>query len=150
MSTEYELYAQNVPQGDDLKGFGDWSSSQDEVSVTVSTGKKGYISTIGFIIDDAATITAGKIELKNDTTVVEDFDNSNGDDFTKFFALADPFSLKVLKFDGTNDAVVGEIRFNPPEEVTATKKFTITPTGLTITAGGIGPFFTIKGWEVSV
>lgn len=150
MSSEIDLYRNNVPDGNMIIGFGDWSSTQTEISVTASAGKKVYVSIIGFSIDDGATITAGKIEAKNDTTVIFSVDQGAtvSEDFTKFFALSDPFSLKVLRLDGTNDAITGEIRFTPPVQVISGKSFTLTATSLTITAGAFGPFFTIKGWEV--
>ncbi len=152
MSTEFELYEENVPHGEPVLAFGDWSSTQTTITATASVGKTMYISSVGFIIDDAATITTGYIDITNNSVTVIKVDQAAtvSEDVTKLFAFADPFSLKFMKIDASNEVIIGEIRFNPPVQVIAGNDFSIeassAPT-FAITPGAVGPFFTIKGWE---
>ena len=143
MASEIDMYRDNVPHGVVVLESDDWTSSQSTITATAAAGKVLYINSVGFIIDDTASASAGSIDLAGgDFSLSVAF----GDCFAEFFILADPFTLKVLRIDGTNDVVVGEIKFNPPVQVVAGSTFTITPNTLTMTAGTAGVFFAIKGW----
>lgn len=143
MASEIEMYRDNVPHGVVVLEFDDWSSAQSVITATAAAGKVLYVSSVGFIIDDGASATVGSIDLAGgDFSLSVAF----GDCFGTFFVLADPFTLKVLKIDATNDVVVGEIKFNPPVQVVAGSTFTITPNTLTMDAGTAGVFFSIRGW----
>lgn len=147
MASEIEMYRDNVPHGVVVLEHDDWSSTQSVITATAAAGKVLYVSSVGFIIDDGASATVGSIDLAGgDFSLSVAF----GDCFATFFTLADPFTLKVLRIDATNDVVVGEIKFNPPVQVVAGSTFTITPNTLTMDAGTAGVFFSIKGWTDDV
>lgn len=146
MSTEYELYEANVPHGVMVLGFGDWSSGQSAITVTTDQGKINYISSVDFIIDDAADVTAGSIDLAGG-----EFSLSLGttNPFEKLFAHADKTTLQRISLDDTNYFIVGELRFMPPEPIAEAGTFTITPNSLTLTTGDTVVMFVVKGWTDS-
>lgn len=146
MSTEYELYEANVPHGVMVLGFGDWTSGQSTITVTTETGKINYISSVDFIIDDAADITVGSIDLAGG-----EFSLSLGttNPFETLYAHAEKTTLQRISLDGTNYFMVGELRFMPPEPIVEAGTFTITPNGLTLTTGDTVVMFVVKGWTDS-
>lgn len=143
MSTEYELYEANVPHGTMVLGFGDWTSAQSTITVTTATGMINYISSVEFIVDDAASISAGSIDLAGGN-----FSLSLGatNPFESLYAHAEKSTLQLVSLDGTNNFMVGEIRFMPPEPIVELGTFTIIPNGLTLGVGTTVVMFVVKGW----
>lgn len=143
MSTEYELYEANVPHGTMVLGFGDWTSGQSIITVTTGQGMINYIASMEFIIDDAASISAGSIDMAGG-----DFSLSLGttNPFETLYAHAEKSTLHLVSLDGTNNFMAGEIRFMPPEPIVESGTFTITPNGLTLGVGDTVVMFVVKGW----
>lgn len=151
MSTEGQLYRDNVPHGNNILAYDNWSSTRNTITVTANTGKVVYISSVDFIIDDGATITAENITIADSGTKLTDIVLDSINDFNQLFALADKSTLRLVRLDGTNDAMVGELKFMPPIQVAASGTFTITPhASLTLTPGDLGVHFLIRGWEDDV
>lgn len=148
MVTEQELYEDNVPHGTMVLEFDDWSSSQATITVEADTGTILYVSAIRFIVDDAASITAGSIDIAGDNFSFT-FGNTDGE-FMKLFTMADKSTLQLITLnDGTDYVMVGELQLMPPEQVVAGNSFTITPNTLTMTTGNAGVYFGIVGWTDS-
>lgn len=143
MSTEYELYEANVPHGVMVLGFGDWTSSPSIITVTTGTGKINYISSVDFIIDDAAGISAGSIDIAGGTQSIS---LGTANSFEKLYAYAEKSTLQLVSLDGTNNFMAGEIRFMPPEQIVEAGTFTVTPNGLTLDVGDTVVMFVVKGW----
>lgn len=149
MSTEGELYRDNVPHGDNVIAYEKWTNAA-HATITVTTGTSNvvYISGIDFIIDDAATIDTDGFTIADSGSEIDDI---VVDDLMKLVTLADKQTLKFMKVDATNEALVGEIRFTPPVTVAASGTFTITPgETFAITEGAVGVHLAVRGWEDAV
>jgi len=140
MSSEIELYRGNVPHGDGGFEYADWSSSQNTVSVTAGTGKEIYVNSVRFIASTSLSMSAGSFTLAGGN-----FSHQIDAPF-ELYALSDPFVLKNEVLEGSNQYVIGEIKFNPPVVVSAGSSFTITPSGLTM-SGAL--HWGIEYWEDS-
>jgi hypothetical protein len=138
MSSEIDLYRANVPHGVAKYEYADWSSSQTTVTLTAGTSTEIYVNRLRFIAIDTMTITAGSIDLAGG-----EFTHSVSSHW-ELYGLADPFSLRYIQLDGTNDYVIGEIKFNPPIVVDSGETFTITANTLT-KANAL--HFVVEYWE---
>lgn len=142
--SEIDLYRDNVPHGSMVIGYGDWSSSQDTISVSPGAGYVIHVDVVDFIVDDAMSIDVGSIVISGggfSQTI------TSADGLWKLLALADKRTLQRVTLDGTNYVYMGEIRMFPPESVSGTNTFSIAGSTLTLTPGAVGPYFTIRGWK---
>jgi len=148
MSTEGQLYRDNVPHGNNVIAYGDWSSAQDTITATAGDSKVMYISSVDFIIDDGASLDTDDITIADSGNEIDDIVLDTISGFMKLYTLADKQTITFMKVDATNEAVLGELRFMPPVTVAAAGTFTITPGDtLAVTPGTIGIHFAIRGWE---
>ena len=147
--TEGQLYRDNVPHGDNVLAYGNWTNAlHDAITATADASMVMYVSGIDFVIDDAASVDTEYFTIADSDDEIEDIVI---DDVMKLITHLDKQTIQFMKVDATNEAIVGEIRFAPPVKVAAASTFTITPSAsFVMTDGVLGLHMLVRGWQDSV